>query len=718
MSGEALFSPDWHRVRGLQPRLAGDVHVVRHLYRGRSSHLLQRASTSAHHRLDSLAWDLVSRFDGRRTVESLWQDAQDRHGDAAPTQPELLALLATLHEADLLVVDRALDAERLFSRGRTDARREARRRLASPLYLRFALCDPDRWLERLEPLSRPLFTRTAFALWSAAVVVALARVVPERHALLAELGAVSGPSPAHVAAFVAVYVVMKSVHEAAHALTIKRHGGRVREFGIALMVLLPNPFTDASAATMFASKRRRMQVSAAGIVAELGVAAVAAIVWSVSDGTVRDLALLTMLVGGLSTLLFNANPLLKFDGYHLLADALEIPNLASRSRRHTLDALARFAFGAAAAPPPDPRTDRRERLWLTAYGIASSAYRVALMLGIAWMLSGRWFFFGALLAAYAVVTALLLPAWRLVAFVHALPSSARTRAVAASLLSILALAAFAMLVPLPRTSLAEGVVWLPERAILRAGHRCDVVEVFVEPGTLVAADTPLLRCEDVGLAVSRELARARLREISAARTGLSTIDPARHAALGREASEAAAELALIEKRVAGQLIRSAASGRFSVEGQQSLVGRHHAQGEIVAYVVPRAARTIRVALTQDEIGRVERSVREVDVALLQHPGEAGRFASRIVRRTPKPGTDVVSPVLTELGGGRLAAHEDAAGRLRLLEPAFDLELDWPQEAPASRVGGAVRVRFVHAAEPLAVRLANGLARAFTGRASS
>ena len=290
MSERSPFSDHWHHVRSLRAHLADDVRAVRHLHRGRSSHLLHRPSVGGHHRVDSLAFDLLSRLDGRASVEDAWQAARHAHGDAAPTRSELLGLLAALHEADLLVIDRALDAERLFRRRRTRQRSARRQRLANPLYLRFGLCDPDRALARLEPWTRGLFSPVAGALWCALLVAAALRLLPERDALGAELAALGSPSVVDAATFIVVYALMKLVHELAHALTIKRFGGAVRELGIALMVLVPSPYTDGSAATLFPDKRRRIATSVAGIAAELVLAAIAALLWSVSTGPVHDVA--------------------------------------------------------------------------------------------------------------------------------------------------------------------------------------------------------------------------------------------------------------------------------------------------------------------------------------------------------------------------------------------------------------------------------------------
>ena len=415
MSQPGLFSSHWHRVKDLKPEIPGDVKVSRQVFRGISYHLMHRGTASGYHRLDSLAYDLVSRFDGTMTISDIWEAAQKSHGAEAPTQPDFIALLSTLHEADLVVIDRSLDADRLFKRSETESRRVALQRVSNPLYLRFRIADPHQLLNWLQPRIVSLFTRTALAVWLIGLFIALVQLLPHQNELLTEVAELDLLSPAHLGMFISIFVVMKLFHELAHAVTVRHFGGEVHELGIAFMVLLPNPYTDASASIFFSSKHHRMLVSAAGIMVELAFAGIGAVLWTISDGSLHTLALITLLTGSVSTVLFNGNPLLKFDGYYVLADWLEIPNLAERSRRYLMGKVKRLLLRLPDdAPTP---ADAGEQRWLIGYGIASTMYRILLMATIAWMLSGQYFLFGKLLAIYVLISLLLVPTWRL-ATVH------------------------------------------------------------------------------------------------------------------------------------------------------------------------------------------------------------------------------------------------------------------------------------------------------------
>ena len=184
--------------------------------------------------------------------------------------------------------------------------------------------------------------------------------------------------PASLLALWFTYPVVKALHELGHAFAVKRWGGEVHEIGILFLVFMPVPYVDASAASVFPEKHRRMVVSAAGIAVELFLAAVGFFVWiAVEPGLVRHVAYGVMVVGGLSTLLFNGNPLLRFDGYYALADAIEIPNLDVKAKQY-LGALARRRI-LGLGQTPLPETAPGEPPWLVGYAIASSVYRIGVL---------------------------------------------------------------------------------------------------------------------------------------------------------------------------------------------------------------------------------------------------------------------------------------------------------------------------------------------------
>ena len=711
MSGDPLFSEHWYRVKDLKPRLASDVTVQRHVYRDVPSYVLHRKSTGAFHRVDTLTFELVGVLDGTVSVNDAWERAIEAQGSQAPSQTDLIGLLAQLHEAELLTVNRKLNAEQLFNRGDSSDRRDARQRYLNPLYLRFALLDPDRMLSACLPLARLMFSRYALVALLGLVVFALIQLAPNWSTLKFEIARFDFFSPENAALFFITYPLLKLVHELAHGLAVKRQGGEVHEMGIALMVLLPIPYVDASAAAVFADKRHRMTVGAAGIFAELGIASVAALIWIATPaGLLHDLALLLLLVGGLSTLLFNGNPLLKFDGYYVLADFLEVPNLAERSKKFVLDRLRAMMFGLSKREPAP--VDAWERVWLISYGTLSTLYRIGLMIGIAFMLSGKFFFFGMALAVWIAVTVVGQPLLNFMRFLLTQPKSSQARVTTVTLTVTGILVVCIGFVPIPYNSLALGVVWLPENAIIRAASDCEITDVMVTPGAPVDIGDVLFRCTAPEVETRVRILQAQLDAVAAQRAGLEVTDRVKRDQLRNEMNSISAQLTRTQEQADQQLVVAPTTGRFIAADRRALAGRFLKQGVTAAYVVPPQARTVRVAVEQSDISDVDDALQRVEIRFSEQPGAP--YATNVRHQTPQASYQVVSAALTSTGGGELPVDATGDGRT-VLEPVFDLELVWPANAPIVNVGSHVRVKFVHQAKPLAERLTAEVRRAFLGR---
>jgi putative peptide zinc metalloprotease protein len=187
-----------------------------------------------------------------------------------------------------------------------------------------------------------------------------------------------------------LYPFVKALHELGHGYAVKKWGGEVREMGIMLLVLMPMPYVDASSSLAFRSKWQRAFVSGAGIMVELGLAALALIVWvNVEDGITRAIMFNVMLIGGISTLIFNGNPLLRFDGYYVLCDIIEIPNLATRANRYFISLIQRWLLDIEVRERE--AVSVAERAWFIAYAMAAFVYRLFIMVTIALFVATKFF---------------------------------------------------------------------------------------------------------------------------------------------------------------------------------------------------------------------------------------------------------------------------------------------------------------------------------------
>src|ERR1051326_4720145 len=357
------FSPLWHRIRALKPRLRPHVQITRQHYRGRRWHVVHDPASNQFYRLSPVAHELVGVLDGNRAVEGAWNISLATHGDGAPTQGEVLELLGQMYNSNLLAIDTTPETEQLLSRGKERTKRRIASQALGIMFSRLRLFNPDRYWSWLEPLMRPILNKWGFFAWLAWVIWGMVAVLPYWEDL--KNGFQDAVAPSQWLSVFAAFVVIKAIHETGHGVICKRFGGQVPEFGAMLLVLLPSPYVDASATWAFPNKWQRMAVGAGGMIFELAVAAVAAHVWvgTLHGGSLlaHKLAFNAMFTASVTTILFNANPLMRFDGYYILSDWLEVPNLMQRSMRMLQHLAQRYIFGLERTRPPSTSRPRLRR---------------------------------------------------------------------------------------------------------------------------------------------------------------------------------------------------------------------------------------------------------------------------------------------------------------------------------------------------------------------
>lgn len=694
-----MFSPSWYRVASLQPRLRSHADIHRHHYRGQLWYVLQDPLSGRNHRFTPAAHYVIALMDGRRSVQTIWNLAIEHLGDDAPTQEEMIRLLGQLHASDLLVCDVSPDSLELFRRFQRQERQKWLQRLWSPLSLRFPLIDPDGFLNRWQFLVRPLFGWFGALVWL--VVVGAGVVMGVSHwADLTQNVTDRVLAPNNLLILFLVYPIIKGLHELGHAFATKVWGGEVHELGIMLIVLMPVPYVDASAASAFRDKRRRMVVGAGGMLVELFIAALALFVWlNVEPGLVRSVAYNIILIGSVSTLFFNGNPLLRFDGYYIFADAVEIPNLASRANQYLGYWVQRHLFGLR-----DTRTSSRtdgEQTWLAVYGIASFAYRLFVTASIILFIAGKFFVVGVLMAVWATITMIVVPLSKSLRFLLTSPAIEKKRVRAVSVSAALMAASGILLfgLPLPLYTQAEGVVWLPEKSQVRAETGGFVRRLLVAPNSKVQAGEALLETEDPLLTRQLEVLEYRWRELEARYQTLWRDDYGKAQLIREEMGALRAELERTRERVANLTIRSREDGVFIVPRAEDLPDKWFKQGEVIAYVVRYPVSTVRVVVTQDRIGLMRQRIEAVDVRLAEEIGRI--YSGRIAREVPAATDELPSTTLGQNGGGEIAVDPTDKRGAKAFETVFQFDVELPGPSGLRNLGSRVYLRFDHGDEALA-----------------
>jgi putative peptide zinc metalloprotease protein len=675
------------------------VQVHRQFFRGERWYVLRDPFSNSFYRLRPAAYDFVARLRPDRTLEQVWQLCLERDPEGARGQEDVIQLLAQLYFANLLQYEMPADSVKLFERYRKRRQREVRSQLLNIMFARFPLWDPDEFLQRAMPAVGWLFGPLGALLWLVAVGAALKVVVDQFGVLVDQSQGILAPR--NLFLLYAALVLTKALHEMGHAFMCRRFGGEVHAMGIMLLIFTPIPYMDATSSWAFRSRWRRVLVGAAGMITEILVAAVAALVWArTGPGTVHSLAYNMMFIASVSTVLFNANPLLRFDGYYILSDLLDIPNLHAQAAGHLKHLVERYAFGYRQSESPAGNT--KEACWLTFFGLASGAYRIVVFTGIILFVADRFLIAGLVMALVCAVSWGVVPAGRFVHYLFSSPKLERSRPRAIAVASGTAVLLLALLwwIPFPDAFKAPGVleaVSYAEVATESPGYMREMVAV---DGALVQADTPLVRLADPELKYELELARAQWAEGEAKRRRALQQVSADVAPIRAYLEAVKRRWDRLEERRDALTVRAPLEGLWVAPHLVEQTGAWLPRGAVIGRVIdPRQFRFSAIVPQQEASRLFEGQARSAEVRLRGQPGEP----LRVTRQTLIPAEQETLPsaALGWQGGGDVAvALTDPTGR-QAAEPFFQLLAEVESRGDTALLHGrSGRIRFRLPPRPL------------------
>jgi putative peptide zinc metalloprotease protein len=447
---------------------------------------------------------ILNWLDGENGLHDICRQFAAKFPPQRITPAHLQSFFANLFENGLVVAESPDQGNLLLENRQKHERRERLQTWLNFLAIRLPLFDPDRLLTWVEPKVRRLFSRTYLILCGLFGLLATGFVAYRANDFAAQLPELKDLLTPHNLLWMTVaFAVAKVLHEFGHALACKHFGGECHEMGIMLLLFVPCMYCNVTDSWMLASRWRRIAVSAAGLIVEFQLAALAVFVWWYSQpGIIHAIALNTMVVCTVGTLFFNGNPLLRYDGYFILADLLEIPNLWQESRSAFKAALAKWFLNPEAVPSTE---QHKPRGVLLTYALLSIAYRIFVMLAILLFLQrvlvprGLGVFIPIALATFAISAAVYWTvslrhfwsrpmAWRQFRLLRLLQATAGVLAIGCLLFALplpCRISAPALLQPV-----AAQRVYVSTPGILT---RC------IAPGTHVTANQELAQLDDVKL---------------------------------------------------------------------------------------------------------------------------------------------------------------------------------------------------------------------------
>lgn len=543
--------------------------------------------------------------------------------------------------------------------------------LHSYLFFRIPLVQPDAALERLHRVLGFAYTRGFMRLTVLAMVLGVVFVYREWDVFTSTLVATFTFSG--LLSYVCTLVFVKVLHELGHGLTAKRYGCRVPAMGVAFLVLWPMPYTDTNEAWKLTSRRQRLHIGAAGVVTELIIAAWATLAWAfLPDGVLRSAAFLLATTTWISTVIVNCSPFMRFDGYFVLSDFLEMPNLHARAFALGRWRLRELLFGLGAEPPEHFGRGRRRALLAFAY--FTWCYRLVVFLGIAFLVYS--FFIkavGVLLFAVEIIWFILMPivselrTWR--ALWPGIRQSGRSYV---TLLVVLALGALCF-VPLPGRIQASGLLHPGEEFAVHAREAGRLERIYVEDGATVQAGTPLLKLSAEHLDQRLNAVRSRVQRYDQ-EIAVSSFSPEQRARLlvrqGELHTAQTARRGLESQRQDYEPV-ARVGGRFRLHDPDARPGTWIARHEHLATIVGREGWYVETYVSEEAVHRVAVG----DSARFYPEGRSGHVLKLRVSAVDQDATHVLdAPVLAAQHGGSVEARETDGGRLVPEKAAYRVTL--------------------------------------------
>lgn len=696
---DEMSSRHWYRVRDLKPRLHDQVEIHRHDYRGLIWYLLENTTTGRSHRFNPAAYQFIGMMDGERCVQEIYEYVQEKLAENAPGQEEIIDLMSKLYQADLLKIDAQANTEELFERQAQQRSKDLKQRFANPVAIRFALWDPEDFLNRHFRKVEWMFSKWMGLAWLSLIVYASVQAAQNWPQINYHFG-INALSPYNLLLLFLLYPPIKFLHELGHAFSAKLEGGEVHEMGINFLVFVPVPYVNVSTATHFRSRYKRILVSAAGIIVETGLAALGLLLFlAAQPGLVQSIGFNMFLIGGISSLFFNGNPLLKYDGYYILADAVGIPNLFQRSGQYWQYLFRRYLFGLR--DTRSPVSAPGEAPWFISYSLLSLTYRLGILWFIITIVTAKFFYLGMVLALWMISMQLLLPLYRAASYLLTSPSlqKKRWRAVLASSLLGAALAGLVGFLPVPAYTMSEGVVWQPDEVRLRAEHDGFVEQLMVSNNQRVSAGTPLLLMQDPFLQSEARIAHARVQELKVRYRASRVNNPIQAGIVGEELRIAESELQFIQDKYNSMSVDAFKSGELVLLDADDLPGRFVRKGDLLGYIIDEELPTVRMAVTQDHIGQLRQRVVDIKVRFASEPGRD--FDARILRQSPEATNRLPSAALATTGGGPFIVAADSKKSLETIEKVFLVDLEPDFQGREIPIGTRAHVRVSHGSETLA-----------------
>ena len=441
-----------NQATGILPKARTDLEITEQVYYGNPCYVIKDPTTLRYYRLRPPEYTIFNMLDGKTTIEDVLKTLAERFPDESFDAQAVMSFIVMMRGGNLLIGSGENTTDFLLKRKKQLTRSLFQKIKTEYMFFKIPLIDPDKLLGKMDrTIGRVIFSKGM-------IIFTILMFIGAFYLLLSNIDNLGGRQPllswSNLLFLFPALFCIKIIHEFGHGLVAKHFGTEVHEMGLLFLVFMPAMYCDVSDAWMINEKHKRVWITAAGIAVEVFLAAMATWLWAmtVPGNVLNQFALNVMLAASINTLMFNGNPLLRYDGYYFVMDMVEIPNMKQKSTQYLMYLGKKYVLGMKNTEKPIDLDNREASIF--SYAILSTIYRWFIMFAIIAMVwtfldPYGWGVVGGVLAISSIYASLVLPIFKFFGFLRKQWDSLNVHPVTAGLIVILIVGAIV------------GVSWIP-----------------------------------------------------------------------------------------------------------------------------------------------------------------------------------------------------------------------------------------------------------------
>jgi len=650
--------------------------------------ILEDTARHVYYRIGLEEYLLLTNLQHSSSLEELLQKTAAA-GNVALTPEQVMTILKWAAAKQLLQTDSPEMLASLLGQEKQMQAMRAFNRM-NLVSFKIPLGDPNALLLKISPWLRPLTGPFVGLLWLVTAVFALGALFT--HWREFQAGSAGFFSPTNLLLISLIWLSLKILHELFHALVCYRYGGRVYEAGILFILFMPFTYVDATSSWNFPSRWQRLHVAVAGIFIELAVAWTALLVWAQNPETTTGLiAHRTVIVAGISSLLFNGNPLMRFDGYYILSDLVGIPNLYQLGLQSMKEQWARLLFNIK-APSAINNARKAQQRFIRVYGVLVYIWRFLVLASLGYMASKLFGGLGILISLFAVLVWVSSPIHgfiaRLPTYREQNPNLFRDLLLRGSALLVLCAILLAT-VGWKQSIRAPAVVEYEQQHRVKVKAAGFVRALLVHDGDQVSTGRPLVILEDPDRAAALHDAELELQQIRVKiRIAYNSGRLPEMQILRQQEQALITKLKQLQQEFSSLTITAPGSGTVIAEGLDRLMGTYLTKGREILWIVNPKQKQMVASIAQNDITGM-RALIGKEITIDMRDSGLGLFTGRVKRITPTASTRLTHPGLAAKYGGSIDVLQKTVGsrdnsmqehiEFEFFQPRFTMDITLPEK---------------------------------------